>query len=1053
MVASLLAAATFVVTGGDATAAMMVYNFAKSTLNARSQGQDAPEQTDPGVRQQIPPSTTNAIPVVYGDAYLGGTFIDAVLSIDQTTMYYVLAVSPISPNGQFTFDTTDMYYGDRKMQLSGTGSVLSLTDEAGNVDSKISGKMQINLYTSSASGVITDYYGFGSLPSAVMGGADITPALRWPASGRQMNGLAFAVVKLTYSQEAGTTGLQGITFKVKHALNGTGVAKPGDVWYDYITNTIYGGAQDVSYVDSASATTTNSYSDGLITYTPSGGGSATQARYRINGVINAGETVLSNIDKILDACDSWMAYDTAMGKWSLIVNKSETAAYPFDDNNIVGDIRVSVMDITQTINQIEARFPNKGNRDQSDFVNLTLPSLPVNEPVNKYSKNFDLVNDSVQTQYLAKRILFQSREDLLVSFSTTYYGIQVDAGQVISLTNADYGWVAKLFRVMKVNEASLPDGMLGAKIECTEYNDTIYADPSLTEFATVPNSGLSSAEYFSALTAPTVSATRPNASVPSFDVQVTIPALGRVTNVKLYYRTASTSYAILDTTNRSNTQPFVNSSTFVFANEVLPNDTYIFAYSVGNDVGQSAISSASSNLVWNALPDANVQKYADVTVYKWYTGTPSLPSGTSTFKWSDGSFDVPSGWTLLAGTPPSATNGLVAATVNLNALESVTTSTITWSQARLKNVQGTPTTTVEPRKGYTRVTGSPTVLFATITTAGTGSFPSSAQSLANWGFSATWVGADPSPTSTDTLLISDGVYDSGSGNIVWSTPYVASLPKETVAQLAGNSGSFAINGTLTMSPTGAVRGGQTDYATGTGYFLGYSGSAYKFSIGSASNYFRYDGTNVSLFGGTFTSGSSPAISGNTMTGSGALINANGTFALGTATNNIVNNGSGVFIRGFIKNIYNSLLPFSNYSGAAVSSYSQTYTTANFTPISGNMLVSISGYVLIRGVWLAQRSIQTNTIVEIYISGGALIFTNGVYLNNQTIATSPSSYGVNNNASISLPIDLSAYIGTALYAIFKVESTCYDIPGSVLKTEITSTSAYDNLFARIQETNV
>jgi hypothetical protein len=59
--------------------ATFAINFAASYIITRVFGQKAPTQTDNGVRQQVPPSSTNSIPVVYGDAWMGGTFVDAVL--------------------------------------------------------------------------------------------------------------------------------------------------------------------------------------------------------------------------------------------------------------------------------------------------------------------------------------------------------------------------------------------------------------------------------------------------------------------------------------------------------------------------------------------------------------------------------------------------------------------------------------------------------------------------------------------------------------------------------------------------------------------------------------------------------------------------------------------------------------------------------------------------------------------------------------------------------------------------------------------------------------
>lgn len=599
------ATATFVAT--------FAVNFAVSTIITRVFGQSGQGPQDNGTRQQIPPSNTNAIPIVYGDAYLGGTFVDAVLSTDQKTMYYVIAVSCVSPNGQFTFDSTKFYYGDRLITFDGTDQtrVVSLTDEAGNVDTKINGNLFINLYRSTAGGTITSLNG-ASAPNVVMGGSDIDVALRWPSSNRQMNGLAFAIVKLNYNQDAGTTNLSPITFYARHYLNGTGVAKPGDVWYDYITNVQYGGAVDTAFVNASSATALNAYSDQLITYTPSGGGSATQARYRMNGVLDAGQTVLSNLDKIMTCADSWMAYNAALGQWSIVINKAEATSYAFNDNNIIGEIRVSATDITQSVNQVEAKFPDKGSRDQPNFVNIKTPVglLYPNEPINKYSVTYDLCNDSVQAQYLANRILEQAREDLIVSFTTTYYGIQVDAGDVVSVTNSSYGWTNKLFRVVKVNEASLPDGSLGAKLEMTEYSASVYDDSSITQYAPVPNSNLPSVSYFSPLSAPTVVSSNPNSALPNFNVSVTIPATGRVTYSELYYTTSPTPTAsdwkLLSVANTIDGQPVTPSTAYIYANQVLPTGasatvTYYFSFIVGNELAKSARSPISAAFTWSPI--------------------------------------------------------------------------------------------------------------------------------------------------------------------------------------------------------------------------------------------------------------------------------------------------------------------------------------------------------------------------------------------------------------------------------------------------------------------
>lgn len=612
MIGTLVATTLFSLTAGTfafyATAAAI--NFAVSYVVTRAFGSKPPNSQDTGARQQVPPANNNSIPVVYGDAWLGGVFVDAVLSSDQKTMYYVLAISSISSDASatFSFDRSKFYYGDQLVTFDGTDQtkVISLTDGATppNVDDKISGKLYISLYTSTNAGVITPIN--GTAPNVFMGGSDIAASLRWPSSGRQMNGLAFAIVKLNYNTDAGTTGLLPITFYCKHYPKGGSVAKPGDVWYDYMTDTRYGAGM-TGLVDSTSATALNTYSDQTITYTPAGGGSATQARYRINGVVDTGRPVLENVEKMLECSDSWMAYNAASGLWSIVINKAESSTFSFNDTNLIGEIRVSATDINQQINQIQIEFPSKLNRDQPDLVYLETPAglLYPNEPPNRQTTTLEFTNDSVQAQYLGNRRLEQAREDLIVTITATYPGIQVDAGDVVDITNADYGWTNKLFRVMKVSEATVDDGNLGASLELSEYNAVVYDDASITAFTAAPNSSLPSPNYFSSLNAPVIGDLAPSAAPPTFSATCTMPAVGRVTTITLFYTTSAspsaTDWKVWSSAILSNGSTFANSSTFKFDNITLSAASYYFAFSVENDSAKSALSATSSVLNWTPV--------------------------------------------------------------------------------------------------------------------------------------------------------------------------------------------------------------------------------------------------------------------------------------------------------------------------------------------------------------------------------------------------------------------------------------------------------------------
>ena len=670
--------------------ATFALSFAASTLITRVFGQDPPTQVDNGVRQQIPPSSTNSLPVVYGDAYLGGVFVDAVLSIDQKTMYYVLAISNISPNGQFSFDTTKFYYGDRLVTFDSVDDtkVISLTDGVPNVDPKVNGYLYINLYTSDAYGTISSPNG-APPPSFVMGGTDIATAQRWPSGGRQMNGLAFAIVKMVYSQSANTTSFNPLTFHVAHYLNGAGCAKPGDVLQDYLVSPIYGGAVLAANVNATTCADLNTYSDVLLSYTPSGGGTATQPRYRINGVLDTGQTVLNNVDKILAACDSWLAYQSTTGQWSPVINKVGTAqSYgAFDDTTILSEIKITAQDLTASINQIEVSYPFKENKDQPAFIYQQIPSgsLYPNEPVNKFTTKFEMVNNSVQAAYLANRILLQSRVDLIVNFSTAYTGIQNDAGDVITITNADYGWSAKPFRITKIQEAALADGNLGAQITATEYDAAVYVDQAITAATPAPANGVTSPYFFSALAAPTIGNYLPDANPPTFAVTCVFPATGRCTGVTLYYTTSTSPTAVdwtvwLTQTSAENTA-YTPGSSVVFNNIILPTANYYFAFQVNNDIATSALSATSAVTNWNPGSTGGVVNGFTPNLYA-YAMFPAAATahlrfaanGTIQERINAGSFTAAGNWYLPTTTNIGITPGYwIYATLNSGTLTSGTT--------------------------------------------------------------------------------------------------------------------------------------------------------------------------------------------------------------------------------------------------------------------------------------------------------------------------------------------------------------------------------------------
>lgn len=117
------------------------------------------------------------------------------------------------------------------------------------------------------------------------------------------------------------------------------------------------------------------------------------------------------------------------------------------------------------------------------------------------------------------------------------------------------------------------------------------------------------------------------------------------------------------------------------------------------------------------------------------------------------------------------------------------------------------------------------------------------------------------------------IYSSSTWN--QSLANVSNLSPQNQTQTGLIAGTTITGGGITLSAGGNIKGGQTAYDTGTGFFLGYSSSAYRFSIGNSSgNKLTWDGTNLNVTGainatsGTFsgTITASGTISGGTITG-------------------------------------------------------------------------------------------------------------------------------------------------------------------------------------------
>lgn len=608
-------------------------NIVASAIISRVFAPDAPSvdsmsTPNPGNRVTNPPAGDNKLPVVYGTAYVGGSVIDMTITSNSQQIYYVIALSEVTNTETGgtpdTFTFGDIYYAGKKVIFDGTDltKVVALQDTStGLNDTSVNGKINIYLYKNGSNQPVNT----GNSAITVLSASNLV--YKWDST-KQMSNCVFAIVRLTYSVTANIRGLDQIRFQITNSRKA-----PGDCFSDYFSSSRYGAALTSAQIDSTSLAALNTYSNSLINYVDYLGYTQTLKRFQFDGVLNTNQPVLTNIQLMATSCDCLVKYNEITGKWGVIVQQpTYTVAMALNDSNIVSGIQISPTDVSNSFNIAEVKYPDGSQQDSFASVTYDLavlkPSLLFpNEPINKQQITLQFVNNNVRVQLLANRFLESCRDDLQVQLTVSFKGIQLEAGDIVSVTSVNYGWSGKLFRVAKITERFADDGSVTAVLALLEFNPAVYDDKNITEFTPAPNTGLSSPLTFGTIPVPVITSLQPNATNPSFQVNVTTSSAGIVQYAEIWYSafaSPTTSQRIFAGTTaiQSNGDPYDPSTAMpVVTLTSIPAGNWYFFVRMVNQLGSSDFSAASSLLQWRPTTFTYAEKYLIVAYADDLVGT------------------------------------------------------------------------------------------------------------------------------------------------------------------------------------------------------------------------------------------------------------------------------------------------------------------------------------------------------------------------------------------------------------------------------------------------
>lgn len=634
MPGSIIAAEFFVAGTFEYVATAFAINMVASAVVSKALAPDGPNMgatatsPNPGSRAQVPPAGDNKIPVVYGAAFVGGIVTDLSITSDNQNLYYVLALSEVTNTETGgtpdTFTFGDVYWGGKKVIFNGTDQykVDSLFDEStGLYDTSVAGKLEIYTYRNGSASPVNSSF------SAITVMQDPDLVYQWDGN-KLMSNCAFAIIKITYSQTANLTGLQQTKFQLTNSRY-----KPGDCLLDYLTSDRYGAAIPVASINTTSLTALNTYCDQSFTYTTYSGGTTTQTRFRFDGTIDTVQAVMSNLQLMAACCDCLIKYNEITGLWGVIVQTPTVVpVMDINNSNMVSAIQITPIDISSSYNIAEVKFPDSTNQDSFnsavfDLAVIDPALLYPNEPVNKQTISLPLVNNGVRAQYLANRFLKAAREDLQLQCEINYSGLQLEAGDVVTVTNSNYGWSAKQFRINKVIEKFADDGSITVALSLAEFNAAVYDDVSITQFTPAPNTGIGDPLFFGTLTAPTITNLQPSITNPSFSVLVTSASSGITQYAEIWYSAYATptdAQRIFAGTTSVNPggnpfNPSASMGNVTLSN--IPSGDWYFAVRMVNALGSSIFSPSSSVLRWRPTTFQYTERYVVVAYGDDLSGT------------------------------------------------------------------------------------------------------------------------------------------------------------------------------------------------------------------------------------------------------------------------------------------------------------------------------------------------------------------------------------------------------------------------------------------------
>ena len=613
-----------------------------------------------------------------------------------------------------------------------------------------------------------------------------------------------------------------------------------------------------------------------------------QDRYKCNGVIDTANQIKANIEQLLSSMGGRLTYSG--GEYFVDGAEYKAPTLTFTESDIISDIQTQTKQSRRGIyNGVKGIFVS----EEKNFKVLDYPAqisstyeTEDGDPI-YLDMPLPCVTNNTQAQRLAKIALLRSRQQVVMTMTTNLKGLRVKVGDTIQITNDRLSYSSKVFEVVDYS-IDITDGALGVNLSCIETASAIYDWTTSDEEDFLSGGEL---DLYDGRTVANVT------NLAFTETGFRGPDGGVISAVELTWDENPNAFVELYKIryNKTGTTDYFYASSReprVYISGLDITSNYDFRVKAENLIG---VSSSGTTLSDQAL-----------------NGDTTAPG-------------VPTSGAATGGIQTIAAEWSNPTDLDFKHVEVYVNTT--------DSIPATPTAVVDGEEYIvTGLSGAATRYFWLKSVDFSGN-----KSDATASFSGTSVVAQ----SADVNL---GSGDVGLGNVDNRDP-------QDQVETGIETGATVTAGGITLNGGGSIKGGQTEYddADAAGFFLGYSGSAYKFSIGNSDNTKKltFDGTDLAVAGEiTATSGT---IGGFTL-GTQSITAGSGTSAVGIHT---------------VKGIYLGATTFS-------SSPFRVNTAGEFTATNATITGSITATSLtLSGTSIAESQLATGVQSSLGLADSAV----------------------------------------------------------------------------------